>query len=59
LKRATLIEDALCDVRAKADQQRSIASKYYKLWKISVDVNKKLQLDNRANTFHQSFYGEA
>ena len=66
LKLAALIEDALRDVKAKADQQRSIASKYYKLWKRSVEVNKKLQtkLDNRAstnkvysifstNTFHQ------
>jgi hypothetical protein len=68
LKRAALIEDALRDVKAKADQQRSIASKYYKLWKRSVEVNKKLQtkLDNRAitnkvysifstNTFHLPF----
>ena len=72
LKRAALIEDALRDVKAKAEsswQHGSIASKYYKLWKRSVDVNEKLQtkLDNRAstnkvysifntNTFHQSFY---
>ena len=35
-----------------AGQHGSIASKYYKLWRRSVDVNKKLQtkLDNRAST---------
>jgi hypothetical protein len=72
LKRAALIEDALRDAKTKAESSwpnGSIASKYYKLWRRSVDVNEKLQtkLDNRAstnkvysifnaNTFHQSFY---
>ena len=42
LKRTAVIENALRDVRASADQQRTLASKYYKLWK-SVDTNKKLQ----------------
>ena len=43
LKRTAVIENALRDVRASADQQRTLASKYYKLWKRSVDTNKKLQ----------------
>ena len=49
LKRAALIKDALREVQRKTDEQRSIASKYYKLWRRSVENNKKLQnkLDNR------------
>ena len=43
LKRATLIKNALCDIRAEANQQRDVASKYYKLWKSTVDKNKKLR----------------
>ncbi len=43
LKCATLIESALRDVRVKTEQQRNIASKYYRLWKKSVDANKKLR----------------
>jgi translation initiation factor 2 beta subunit (eIF-2beta)/eIF-5 len=43
LKRATLIKNALCDIRAEANQQRDVASKYYKLWKRTVDMNKKLR----------------
>ena len=43
LKRATLIESALPDLRAKTDQQRNIASKYYRLWKNSVHASKKLR----------------
>jgi translation initiation factor 2 beta subunit (eIF-2beta)/eIF-5 len=43
LKRATQIKNALCDIRAEANQQRDVASKYYKLWKRTVDKNKKLR----------------
>ena len=49
LKHAALIKDALRKVKRKTDEQRSIASKYYKLWRRSVETNKKLKnkLDNR------------
>ena len=43
LKHAALIKDALRKVQRKTDEQRSIASKYYKLWRRSVETNKKLQ----------------
>jgi predicted solute-binding protein len=57
LKRAALIKDALREVQRKTDEQRSIASKYYKLWRRSVETNKKLQnkLDNRESSIKKVY----
>jgi hypothetical protein len=43
LKRSALIENALRDVHAKVDRQRDTASKYYKLWRRSVEMNKRIR----------------
>ena len=59
LKRSALIENALRDVHAKDDQQRDTASKYYKLWRRSVEMNKKIRniLNQRESSkkVHQDF----
>jgi hypothetical protein len=59
LKRSALIENALRDVHAKVDQQRDTASKYYKLWRRSVEINNKIRniLNQRESSkkVHQDF----
>ena len=59
LKRSALIENALRDVHAKVDQQRDTASKYYKLWRRSVEMNQKIRniLNQRESSkkVHQDF----
>ena len=52
LKRAALVKDhkdALREVQRKTDEQRCMASKYYKLWRRCMESNKKLhnQLNNK------------
>ena len=41
--RAILVENAVCEVCAEANKYRSLASKYHKLWKKSVEVNSQLK----------------
>ena len=57
LKRAELKKDALREVQRKTDEQRSIASKYYRLWRRSIETNKKLQnkLDNRESSIKKVY----
>ena len=46
LKRAALVKDheyALREVQRKTDEQRRLASKYYKLWRRCIESNRKLQ----------------
>ena len=55
LKRVALAKDhkdALREVQRKTDEQRSIASKYYKLWRRCMESNKKLQtkLNSKGST---------
>ena len=55
LKRAALVKqykDALREVQRKTDEQRSMASKYNKLWRRCIESNKKLhnQLNNKEGT---------
>jgi hypothetical protein len=43
IKRAKIVEDAVRDVRAEADQRKSQALKYNELWKKSLKANNQLK----------------